>query len=67
MGLRDDVNKALHFTNEETDYIMSSILANFLLSYLGDLIGGKKRKEKEMEDKIPDRWEVQDLLRLVLF
>lgn len=58
MELRDDFNKALHFTND-CKYISSSILANFLISYLGDLIG---EKEKEMKDKIPDRWEVQNLL-----
>lgn len=45
MELRQDFNKALHFTNEEIDHITSSILYNFLVSYLGDLIG-KKRKRK---------------------
>lgn len=60
MGLTQDFNKALHFTNE-IDHITTSILANFLSLLLGRSDWGKKKK-KEMEARIPDSWEVQGLL-----
>lgn len=38
--------KVFHFTDEGTDHIMRNILANFPVSYSGDLIGKKKWKAR---------------------